>query len=260
MKLQIIETEQYILAVSDEEPTDGNITLHPNGTVGILTTALAIALFKETNKGSYVEDCKKIIAHLPKGDAKELDLPLLPSIDMCCKGHYRWLEDTDKLWEKHEKPILICCDCGKEIPDRAVEDDVEKLAIEFANLNKSKFNNWYGCHDGFIAGYKAATKVYSEEDLIRAIAMAKMAKTHDGLIDMDAWISNGYEGATPAYTEDEIIQSLKQPKMPLWFVAEFKGPKMIYSEKYETMMHNPECYKLKTATINGKTYLVGHYE
>lgn len=35
-----------------------------------------------------------------------------------------------------------------------------------------------------------------------------MAKTDDGLIDMDSWISNGYEGATPAYSEKEIIQSL----------------------------------------------------
>ena len=55
----------------------------------------------------------------------------------------------------------------------------------------------------------------------------------------------------------EYIQSLKQPKTPKWFVAE---------TKYDTLMDNNSWWegnlivRLKTATINDKTYLVGTYE
>lgn len=52
--------------------------MHPNGTIGIIETALAIAIFKETDKGSYVKDCKKIIAstfisELPRIDFNGLE-------------------------------------------------------------------------------------------------------------------------------------------------------------------------------------------
>jgi hypothetical protein len=205
MKLQIIETEQYILAVSDEEIKEGDYQLVP------MLSKVEKAT-KENIHLSYMY--YKIIAYQPKGNVPELDLPLLPEI--------------------------------------VVEDDVEKLACDW-HKKEYGFLPQLQVIKAYIEGYKAATKVYSEEDLIRAIAMAKMAKTHDGLIDMDAWISNGYEGATPAYTEDEIIQSLKQPKTPKWFVAE-----MEYD--LESIDSSKKVMKLKTTTINGKTYLVGHYE
>jgi hypothetical protein len=56
---------------------------------------------------------------------------------------------------------------------------------------------------------------FTLEDVYKAIAMAKIAKTQDGLIDMDAWISNGYEGAAPAYSTEEIIQSLSKTSWPV---------------------------------------------
>ena len=53
---------------------------------------------------------------------------------------------------------------------------------------------------------------FTEDDLLKAISLAKVAKTSDGLINMDNWISDGYEGAESAYSSKEIIQSLSQPK------------------------------------------------
>jgi hypothetical protein len=100
---------------------------------------------------------------------------------------------------------------------------------------------------------------YTKEDLYKAIAMAKIAKTDDGLIDMDAWISNGYEGATPAYNENEIIQSLKQPK---WFVAEIEVNCTGNNNDgcfMDSCGHNCGCLSLKNTNINNKNYLVGTY-
>jgi hypothetical protein len=215
MKLQIIETEQYILAVSDEEIKDLQPCLNIAHKQIVIPTDLEWA-------NSNRDNLKTIIAYKPKGNATELDLPLLPEID--------------------------------------VEDDVEKLACDW-HKKEYGFLPQLQVIKAYIEGYKAATKVYSEEDLIRAIAMAKMAKTHDGLIDMDAWISNGYEGATPAYTEDEIIQSLKQPKTPKWFVAEMEYQNLDGNwGSYYPFASSAKDSRFKTTTINGKTYLVGHYE
>jgi len=226
-KFQIIETPDYILAVSDERVDTSDYFYHI--TEGICFVESSFHYTKLKLKG------KKIIAYQPKNNAKELNgVPLLPEM---------------------------------------VEDDVEKLTCKefcfpidlFYEMKKSSQNDYlltedFGLQNTIVyfqclAYIKAATKVYSEEDLIRAIAMAKMAKTHDGLIDMDAWISNGYEGATPAYTEDEIIQSLKQPKTPKWFVAEMELREVNpNADRIQYLKH------LKTTTINGKTYLVGTYE
>jgi len=62
MEAKLIKLEQGYILVSKEQPVDGDFSMHPNGTIGIIETALAIAIFKETDEGSYVEDCKKIIA------------------------------------------------------------------------------------------------------------------------------------------------------------------------------------------------------
>jgi hypothetical protein len=233
-KFQIIETHDYRLAVSNEkivEEGDKNLT---NGR----------DIFDYADVSEYSLDYanrywQKVIAHQPLNNAPILKgVPLLPEM---------------------------------------VEDDVEKLTCKefcfpidlFYEMKKSSQNDYlltedFGLQNTIVyfqclAYIKAATKVYSEEDLIRAIAMAKMAKTHDGLIDMDAWISNGYEGATPAYTEDEIIQSLKQPKTPKWFVAEIKKGYMLNCDG-EHIGFPVHDIGLKTTTINGKTYLVGTYE
>jgi hypothetical protein len=204
-KLKIIETPECTLAVSDEEGKHAEWVYWEKDNERPV----------KFQRGEYL-GAKKIIGYQPKGNAPELDLPLLPEM--------------------------------------VVEDGVEGLAYQYYISNEH-----FKAADAFhwANGYRAATKVFTEQDLRKAIAMAKMAKTHDGLIDMDAWISNGYEGAIPAYTEDEIIQSLKQPNTPKWFVAEMEE-----TPNFERSVGNIQANyikRLKTTTINGKTYLVGEY-
>lgn len=92
---------------------------------------------------------------------------------------------------------------------------------------------------------KNYTKIYSEDDMREAIA--------------EAWNSCEDNENNETFTQvfNRILQSLKQPKTPKWFVAEMEeisdnktndfGKKQIYYQR------------LKTTTINGKTYLVGTY-
>jgi hypothetical protein len=249
-KFKILETEKYTLAVSDKEVklSNDNIGFFLR-THSISTNIDIIQNPSFTSKYKY----EKIIAYQPKGNAPELDLPLLPE-EECCEGDGSNCNGS-------------CC---------IVEDDVEKLAKKYINdtLRDEESDDYFlGRMEGFKDCYKSATKKYSEDDLRKAIAMAKIAKTDDGLIDMDSWISNGYEGATPAYNENEIIQSLKQPK---WFVAEveyyYHSSKELYSdagfvkctkEQYESIKSEiPTCplkIELKTIDINNKIHLVGTY-
>ncbi len=170
--LERIETPDYVLWVSEKEPKDGDW--------GAMMREEGYVLLKNEhgNKKTMFANkfpSYKIIAHNPKGDAKELDLPLLPE----------------------------------------TKNDVEKLADNIAN------NNYGGGQSpsyyvGFQDGYKAATKVYSEEDLREAFEYGKQFSVED-------FGSKYFE---------EFIQSLKQPKTPTHFSLERK-------EKSETMA-NPK--------------------
>jgi hypothetical protein len=62
----------------------------------------------------------------------------------------------------------------------------------------------------FLKGFNSNPNQYTQKDIDKTIAMSKIAKTPDGLIDIDAWISSGYEGAEPAYTEEEILEQINQ--------------------------------------------------
>jgi hypothetical protein len=124
------------------------------------------------------------------------------------------------------------------VPSGVEDDVVEKLAesyytqIRLAERTAFKF------------GYKAATKVYSEEDLRKAMHFGKFGE---------------YEGIQKT---QEFIQSLKQPK---WFVAEMKCGRCYIPLKDDDCWSAKECSRnskndlLLTTTINGKTYLVGTY-
>jgi hypothetical protein len=189
-KFKIIETEEYILSISNKQPIE-NYYYDTN-----------INNIRHTGGAEYAIDSsiKQIIAYQPKNNAPELDLPLLPEI--------------------------------------VVEDDVEKLAKE-SNLKREFPSRGYG-EDEFIAGYKSATKVYSEEDLRKAFNAG-----------MDY-----QEGGVILYPDEEgYIQSLKQPKTHKWFVAE-----MEYIHDDSVPYPKTKGEKLKTTITNGKTYLVGHYE
>jgi len=124
MKLQIIETPDYILAVSDEEIKEGDI-IYANGGLwnGTITHCTEIP----------VTECwVKIIAYQPKGNAPELDLPLLPEM--------------------------------------VVEDDVEKLAEEYVTDESYLPIYKEECKRAYINGNKAVTKRFSENDLRKMFA------------------------------------------------------------------------------------------
>jgi hypothetical protein len=221
MKLEIIETADYILAVSDEEINKDELGI--DGTIiGYFDLdeegcpILKSSAHKSGYSFSLAPHSKKIIAYQPKGNALELDLPLLPEI---------------------------------------IEDDVEELAKEYLfNVYQEIFlvetnSEQFAVIKGFIEGYKIATKVYNEDDLRKAIGMAREGKIkqgYDHYVDYD-------------FKTDEIIQSLKQPK-PKWFVVETKRD---YKYKFSgTEKEDGGFYgfnKLKTTTINGKIYLAGKY-
>lgn len=94
---------------------------------------------------------------------------------------------------------------------------------------------------GFMDGYKAATKVYSEEDAEK-IYMQGYMDAIDGKNHHNEKLS-------------DYLQSLK-PKTPKYFIAETKA---IKSEVFRENDNAPYVV-LKTTTINGKTYLVGTYK
>jgi len=194
-KLQRIETSDYTLWVSDEEIKEGDWVLNISNN----------KVFKQDNDkpDAYTLNFwKKIIAYQPKGNAPELDLPLLPEMD--------------------------------------VDDDVEKLAYDYYTTNEH-----YKAADAFhwANGYKAATKIYSEE------ALRGFCKFYTENLTNSIWDSM-----------ELYIQSIKQPT-PKWFVAEREK---VYhaNRKGVTEFQDSKgfySWKLKTTTKNGKTYLVGKY-
>ena len=139
MKLQIIETPDYILAVSDEDIKEDDCNLTNGEDVFDYTDVKNRYSLEYVNRYQ-----QKITAYQPRGNAKELDLPLLPEI--------------------------------------VIEDDVEKLAEKYANLKNSIHDydeQYYNSHGvviakGFIEGYKSATKVYNEEDLRKVIELSRI--------------------------------------------------------------------------------------
>jgi hypothetical protein len=299
-KFKIIETPDYILAVSDEEIKEGDLVYENN--LNQETTIYQIQkrdnklmFFRFRNVPIWLDrnqhNCKKIIAYQPKGNAPELDLPLLPSFKKEIVG-YKLKPNIDRLmvdgilkypmpiWNDKDKSVYfirghvagslvakmkelqvldlwftpiyeeVKSDWVKEhhleyyykegimSDEIVVEDDVEKLFEELygiplnSNANRRK--------EGFIGGYKAATKVYSEEDLRKAWNMAFEES-------FNKWIKATFKS---------FIQSLKQPT-PKWFVAETITINKGYTDKNDYPYQ--ECEVFKTTTVNGKKYLIGTY-
>jgi len=149
-RFEIIETPDYILAVSDEEIKENDVYLDDTSTL-----RKSITSNKEYWKSR--NGYKKIIAYQPKGNAPELDLPLLPE----------WVEDdvekktnrkVCKCKRAYENPLSeICSLCWNELyPDEKDEVKEEDL-IEV----------------------KAATKKYSEDDLRKCFYDAKTPSYED---------------------------------------------------------------------------------
>jgi hypothetical protein len=130
MKLQIIETPDYILAVSDEKTLSINGDYYLDYINNNLHRWNMVGMHK--NKAVWIN---KVITYQPKGNAPELDLPLLPEI--------------------------------------VVEDDVEKLADEVIKKEGSIYKDAIIGKQKWIEGYKSATKFYSEDDLRKAIDLSR---------------------------------------------------------------------------------------
>jgi hypothetical protein len=212
-KLQLIETPDYILAVSDEAGSQGAYRLEymshkPHCYTRIYCNKLKNSTIILWDKGIWKGEAGftyEIIAYQPKGNVPELDLPLFPEI--------------------------------------VVEDDVEKLACDW-HKKEYGFLPQLQVIKAYIEGYKAATKVYSEEDLRKAFLEGNKYPQESKYLP-DFYLGNYFE---------KFLQSLKQPKTPKWFVAEMEEESGFTPNGYYSKI------VLKTTTINDKTYLVGHYE
>jgi hypothetical protein len=233
-KFRMVETEEYTLAVSDEDASNSYIYFTGDPT-GIFKTGIK---YKSGNGDYFYQDAitgmsgtylttisKKIIGYQPKGNAPELDLPLLPEIVVEDDVGKKENRKICKCRRAYENPLSeICSLCWNELyPD-------EKDEVKENDLIDSK----------------SATKIYSEDDL-RSIAkeLASECLCIDGEISSSAqafkWI-------------EKKIQSLKQPK---WFVAEIECGEVMQCDCSD----NESCLdiRFKTTTINNKIYLEGIY-
>jgi hypothetical protein len=265
-KFKIIETLDYILEVSENTP--------PKSYKGFYY--LDGKIF-HTSRYCLQTGCKEIIAHKPKGNAPELDLPLISEMvveddveKFACNiynlSYEEYLHIREHVSQTRESVEAEYEHLGLEIPNKyfdvisfitgynhriatkvyseedmidfalwrsitvfdkpytingefelwkslnqaktwvrtietpvlseiVVEDDIERLAKEYSE-NKSSSDVFKEQHKvDFIAGYKSATKVYSEEDLDKAIDWA---------------LENGRTGKVTSKDIDNFIQSLNQ--------------------------------------------------
>ena len=204
-KFKIIETPEYLLAVSDKQIKELDTVYNqiPNS-IKKVKSKEELNLVKTINERA--NEIQKIIAYQPKGNAPELDLPLLPEM--------------------------------------FVENNVKKLAENYTSNETDKTLKLISKYS-FRDGHKAATKVYTEEDLRNAINMG-----------IDLWMNSMTDNSAELTESDyqQIIQSLKQSKTtPKWFVAEI--------EEQRTATYGGVIVReLKTTTNSeGKQVLVGTY-
>jgi hypothetical protein len=258
MKLQLIETPDYILAISDkiEEGINPEVVHFDNkidrNNIHKTTefyTGEIMFLYVSGISDNY-RIIRKIIAHLPKNNSHELDLPLLPQIiveDNVEKLPY------DKLcyYDTRSSDFQIKEEYGYD------KEEVDATG-EFPKKDCACDNCFYGRAKLADRIIKAATKVYSEEDLI----------------NFGEWISEidtlNYElpdgslaGGDFKLLFKDYIQSLKQSKTPKWFVAEKEY--LSNSGEWKSVLLPSEWgyytqFRFKTSTINNTTYLMGKYE
>jgi hypothetical protein len=238
MKLPIIETPDYILAVSDEGIKRNDVLIYP----------LTDAIFKwDGNMPTRNED-RKIIAHLPKDDAKELNLPLLP--EMVVK------DDVEKLaCNIYNLPYEEYLHIREHISQtrECIEEEYSHLGLEIPNK--------YFDVISFISGYnyKAATKVYSEEDLRKAFNFG--ANEGYNYKDLESIGEEPEELSEKDW--NNFVKTFKQPKTPKWFIAETVCDQCLDDETADSCYCNFGNHKtvLKTTTNSqGQQVLVGTYE
>jgi hypothetical protein len=219
-KLELVHTDNYMLLVSDEEIKEGDWVY--NRGIETFLQVKNIWIDKIDFLNSNLETFK-VVAYQPKGNVPELDLPLLPETVV--------KDDVENLAEKY----------FPDYPDGIVTNEIKVL------------------REGFIKGYKAATKKYSEEDLINLVAyIANFEDETDGNI--------ASSGRMPSEIVNSFIQTLNQPKYFIGELGKITGCKDPMVCLRVCVIGTDSCKqpildytKLKTNIVDGKTYLVGKY-
>jgi len=182
MKLERIETTDYTLWVSNDEIKEGDYHVAIQIVERVGSKAIAYTDKEQLKAISEIGGANKIIAYQPKGDAPELDLPLLPEI--------------------------------------VVEDDVEKIFKEQVSRRDDDGYPVFGQEDFQILKYcikeiitSSATKVYDEEDLRKAIELSRIKDWQK-----DSNGNNFWEYSKDEIIKS--LKQPKTPKTPKWFVAE----------------------------------------
>jgi len=255
-KFKIVEIPDYILAVSDEIASIKDYIFHTKNYEIIKIT-------KTTKLEGNPFDWLKIIAYQPKNNALEL-LSIVQYGNMTLKelngdgsyyecidcevqtlrsGEFLKSQGVELYKNKYELDLPL-------LPEIVVEDDVEKFVKLDVALDLINDQNLH-----LLSGrsvliklqnitnnlQKAATKIYSEEDLINGILYGMKKGLEINKVDEKDpdWVRN-------------YVKSLKQPRTPKWFVAEME-------DKIALDGHTLIGKELKTTTINGKTYLIGKF-
>ena len=132
--------------------------------------------------------------------------------------------DFSESWLKDCKKIMytINFSIDKDVAMVILEDEVENLAKKcFRKIYNTEFIGIPTHYELLSVIYKTLTfkaaqqkGVYSEEDLRKAIIMARVGKTYDGDLDISEHIESGYAGCL-VFTEEEIIQTLTQETIEL---------------------------------------------
>jgi hypothetical protein len=171
-KFKIVETEDYCLAVSDDYVKEGDYY------IGYMLIGNESYVARAGHITALHGIKGKIIAYLPKNNAPELDLPLLPEIDSV--NYVRSL-------------------AASKFPINSTNGMMEML-------NREQLNNSLK-QEGFIEGWEAANKQYLDKNISHL----------KWLYDRLKLVHNENENLDYMLKFKEIIQSLNQPQTPTHF-------------------------------------------
>jgi len=130
-KFKIIETPEYYLAVSDEKPTVGNQIIYETDTQSVNTTCSDYT----ENEFDFV-----IKAYQPKGNASELDLPLLPEMVVEPRGFDEFEYSEEDLRKAINMGIDLWMNSMTEDSAELIEADYQKI---IQSLKQSKTPKWF---------------------------------------------------------------------------------------------------------------------
>jgi hypothetical protein len=260
-KFRIVETEDYILAVSDEETTgfENNIWVFKNGRFWLWNNTMALQ-----------SNCKpnKVIAYKPKGNTPELDLPLLPEMVInkditedriyCVDIQNYEFDDNPINWSDEKfiseaeiqgniyslKGFVTAYNKSEINQDNliirlvkakiVVEDDVEKLPYDKLCYYDTRSSDFQIKEEyGYDKEEVDATGEFPKKDCACDNCFYGRAKLADRIIKSatrkysEYDLRKAFEAGMYFIGEDkgsyeEFIQSFKQPK-PKWFVAEMES-------------------------------------